>query len=550
MLVLAFPAFADLIPEADNQRTSLLDLTAYTSSYNSQREGWAYNPTGNNGDPVLTLTNYGTADAHSAPIYCPINTTIVVNGDCYVDNVFMGEAYDVITGAPDGYLNVTGTGTLNIYADQYHGKGINIALGGDGKGDEDILTISDVTINYYGMERTIYTAFYLRPAIYAFESITLTNVTLNTYEGGYAIWLVGHETIGALLTEETASTLLIDGCNINVQNISGNNWQYAKGLYATLGNIRIRNSNVNIEAGSCSIWAYQTVFFDVGANVNVMSTPISNVGTFAVLSCNRIKILSGAEFVHIGCNRNLDGESIYTKEEYSSVLGDGLTVTIGSFVNGTFHGAPDPNCNNWPAFEVTNGSIVEPTYYNVSFYDYDGTLLSTQQVAEGGSAVPPTVPGREGYTFTGWNGSYENIHQDTVLTAQYSVNSYSLIIYYVFSNGNSAAPEYTSTVPYGTAYSIPSPAVEGYVPDIDVVSGVMGVGGAVYTVTYTAASTLLLGDVDCNGIVNFTDISTLYAFMLGNAYVSDQGLLNADMDQNGVVNFTDVSALYCYLIGQ
>lgn len=61
----------------------------------------------------------------------------------------------------------------------------------------------------------------------------------------------------------------------------------------------------------------------------------------------------------------------------------------------------------------------------VIFKDYDGTILNEQTVNYGSSATVPT-PVREGYTFTGWDKSYSNIKTDTVITAQYKINTYTV----------------------------------------------------------------------------------------------------------------------------
>lgn len=61
----------------------------------------------------------------------------------------------------------------------------------------------------------------------------------------------------------------------------------------------------------------------------------------------------------------------------------------------------------------------------VIFKDYDGNILNEQTVNYGSSATAPTVT-REGYTFTGWDKSYSNIKTDTVLTAQYKINTYTV----------------------------------------------------------------------------------------------------------------------------
>lgn len=58
--------------------------------------------------------------------------------------------------------------------------------------------------------------------------------------------------------------------------------------------------------------------------------------------------------------------------------------------------------------------------YTVRFLDWDATVLKTEAVAAGGSATPPSDPAREGYRFTGWNGSYTNVRQDEDVTATYT----------------------------------------------------------------------------------------------------------------------------------
>ena len=61
-----------------------------------------------------------------------------------------------------------------------------------------------------------------------------------------------------------------------------------------------------------------------------------------------------------------------------------------------------------------------PKKYTVTFLDYDGTVISTQQVIEGISATEPESPEREGYEFTGWDKDFTNITEDIVVTAEYS----------------------------------------------------------------------------------------------------------------------------------
>lgn len=59
------------------------------------------------------------------------------------------------------------------------------------------------------------------------------------------------------------------------------------------------------------------------------------------------------------------------------------------------------------------GKIEAPTpTYSVKFYNWDGTILSEQTVAEGKTATLPQNPEREGYDFIGWDNSVANIKED------------------------------------------------------------------------------------------------------------------------------------------
>lgn len=57
--------------------------------------------------------------------------------------------------------------------------------------------------------------------------------------------------------------------------------------------------------------------------------------------------------------------------------------------------------------------------FMVTFVDYDGTILKTETLESGKSATPPANPTRDGYTFTGWDKSFENVAEDLTVTAQY-----------------------------------------------------------------------------------------------------------------------------------
>ena len=71
--------------------------------------------------------------------------------------------------------------------------------------------------------------------------------------------------------------------------------------------------------------------------------------------------------------------------------------------------------------ESTDPKPTDPqvTTYTVTFKDHDGTVLKTETVEEGKAATAPANPTREGYTFEGWDKTFDNVTADMVVTATY-----------------------------------------------------------------------------------------------------------------------------------
>ena len=66
--------------------------------------------------------------------------------------------------------------------------------------------------------------------------------------------------------------------------------------------------------------------------------------------------------------------------------------------------------------------------YTVTLRDFDGTVLSTQQVVQGENAVlPEENPQREGYIFAGWDYTNSAIYEDQTITAIYVPKTYTVV---------------------------------------------------------------------------------------------------------------------------
>lgn len=110
-----------------------------------------------------------------------------------------------------------------------------------------------------------------------------------------------------------------------------------------------------------------------------------------------------------------DGRYVFTfklREEPSVRTGD-FTVTLG--VEGA---------NSLIYLNPLNAP--KPTY-TVNIRDWDGALISTQQVERGESAsLPETSPTREGYRFAGWDYSNSSIYENTTINAVYVRREYTV----------------------------------------------------------------------------------------------------------------------------
>ncbi len=121
----------------------------------------------------------------------------------------------------------------------------------------------------------------------------------------------------------------------------------------------------------------------------------------------------------------IDGNSA-TPPEVADYVEDGKTYTFTSWDS---------------AYAVIRADITIKAQYTtrwtVTWNDYDGTLLKTEQVLNGLSATPPTATltrpstTKYVYTHTGWDKAYTMITSNTVITARYteSLQNYTVKFY-------------------------------------------------------------------------------------------------------------------------
>lgn len=69
----------------------------------------------------------------------------------------------------------------------------------------------------------------------------------------------------------------------------------------------------------------------------------------------------------------------------------------------------------------------EKNEYTVTFKDWDGKVLSDQKVTYQDTAKVPENPARTGYTFTGWDKTFDKVTGDLTVTAEYKKNAVILV---------------------------------------------------------------------------------------------------------------------------
>lgn len=216
-------------------------------------------------------------------------------------------------------------------------------------------------------------------------------------------------------------------------------------LPATLTNLTIRNQKHITDFRIAGCAALKTLWIEN-----------SSIDEGAI-----VKAAPNLDYVRLlNVNWNLDGVEVLEVLSACKGLNESGLIIDNPIVTGTAH-VPSISQSElkryneiMPDLEITYDEYI--VQYEVIFKDWDGTVLDTQYITSGNSAVEPVAAGRINaptrtataqytYTFTGWSGDYTNITGKRVVTAAYS---YTVNVYRVrFYNGTTLLQ--SSEVEYG-----------------------------------------------------------------------------------------------------
>lgn len=138
-----------------------------------------------------------------------------------------------------------------------------------------------------------------------------------------------------------------------------------------------------------------------------------------------------------------DGTTLDTQKV---VYGDAATTPAAPTRRGYTFAGWDIDYSNVTS-DLTVTAQWNINYYTVTYANgYDGGVISTQSIAFEHDASAPSNPSRTGYTFTGWSGTQTSIDSDRTITANWTINYYTV---YFNASGHGGSGDNSRTVAYG-----------------------------------------------------------------------------------------------------
>lgn len=201
---------------------------------------------------------------------------------------------------------------------------------------------------------------------------------------------------------------------------SGSNWNNITNAYdgneSTIASVSVSLFN----SPRTLTLDFDTSVIPSGATINSATLTLrSKAGKTTITA--RVEINGNSEYRVISRKQSTKATN-YTADvaDYMSDL-QNVVVTVD---NSNWSGNTFDLHELWIDIDYTASTTT--TTYTVRFLDWDNSVISTQTVTRGGSATPPSNPTRDGYVFTGWNKSFTNITANTDIHAQYTIKTYTV----------------------------------------------------------------------------------------------------------------------------
>ena len=213
--------------------------------------------------------------------------------------------------------------------------------------------------------------------------------------------------------------------------------------------------------------------FEKNGNAYTSTYTPSAAGSHTVTVTFIKQIYNGTSWTEVSGSAVTKTVVVTSSQKYFTVRfedWDGTLIKQQSVAGGAAAAAPaDPvrtgyTFMGWSAsYDVITADLTVTAQYKVSsftvrFKDWDGTVIKTQTVPYGQAAASPLEPKRTGYTFAGWDKGYDEITKNMTLTAQYTINTYTVI----FNADGGSAVDSQQIVYGGSAVQPKAPVKDGF----------------------------------------------------------------------------------------
>ncbi len=192
--------------------------------------------------------------------------------------------------------------------------------------------------------------------------------------------------------------------------------------YSQLGTTGLNSRNYNYQLAGLSLYTSTKYEKLSPPKVTVPNTPSTpNVSVTDIAQGNSITITWNSV-------SNATGYKVAIRGAETKDIDVGNTTSYTYKLNNAstynFHvlAYNSAGSSNWSGYRTCTAH----SPVTVTFTDWDGTLLKTQTVNWGSSASTPAIPVRKGYTFAGWDGTYQNLKSNSTVKAQYKINQYTV----------------------------------------------------------------------------------------------------------------------------
>lgn len=294
--------------------------------------------------------------------------------------------------------------TATLYAEQdgsiYHSNTINYSVlqyvtNQLGKTtDERLKTLLVNLVNYGAASQTYW----------SYHTNKLANANLTQAQKAYATESEPELTSYTQLIHNDGATVSFKSASLTLKEKVTINY------YLNLDNYTgsVDDLEVHVQYTDSSRQTQTAVIDSSEFEYRVMSGAYRYVANFSELQAYQLREICTAEVFSKSTGQRISNTLVYSIESYAASMSSSSDETL-----------------NFLIMEMMKYGDSARAYFGiddvftVTFQDYDGTELKTEQVLKWEDATPPEAPSREDYTFIGWDGQYTNVTADTVITASY-----------------------------------------------------------------------------------------------------------------------------------